>query len=485
MDLSLVLVLAIVADLLILKIIPARRRVARFVCRSLFFALQTFLIVALIGSPVRPVFRPKDLPREFWLQILTCFWWGLAARELIAVLALPAALRKTTIENKILSDIIAASIYVCSALAMLGFVFALPLQGIVATSGVIAIVLGLALQSTLGDVFSGLSLSVEKPYDVGDEVLLEGGVEGKVIQINWRSTRLRNSENDVVIIPHSSMAKMRIKNHSTLTTHYGGNLSVVVDSRNEPELALEILKQSAMVCPAVLAEPAPSVAAIEFKGDRIAYNIYFRTFSFASAGEARSQIIAQLCKRARPGRYSSEGGPIFFFGEEELVDRISLFEPLSADEKEHLKAKVVRRHFKAGEQLLAQGMKAESVQFVFYGIIQITRQVQDGRELKVSRMGPGDTFGKMSLLTGTASSATFTALSSGLLLGFRSADLKPIIESRPELVELLSHLVARQQHVLDIFDKTAIQRETIEQTDLLSRIRNFFHLNHLDSLSQI
>jgi small-conductance mechanosensitive channel/CRP-like cAMP-binding protein len=483
MDLSLVLVLAIVADLLILKIIPARRRVARFVCMSGFFALQTVLIVALIGSPLRPVFKPKDLPHEFWLQILTCLWWGMAARELIAVLALPAALRKTTIENKILSDIIAACIYVCSVLAMLGFVFALPLQGIVATSGVIAIVLGLALQSTLGDVFSGLSLSVEKPYDVGDAVLLEGGVEGEVIQINWRSTHLRNSENDVVVIPHSSMAKMRIQNHSALTTNYSGTLSVVVDSRNEPEVALEILKQSAMVCPAILEKPVPSVAATECKGDRIAYNICFRTSSFASAGEARSQIITQLCKRARPGHYSSEGGPIFFFGEEELVNRLSVFEPLSAEEKNRLKAKVVRRHFKAGEQLLAQGMKAESVQFVFYGIVQITRQVQDGRELKVGRMGPGDTFGKVSLLTGSAMSATATALSSGLLLGFRSADLKPIIESRPELVELLSHLVARQQHILDIFEEAAIQRDTIEQTDLLSRIRNFFHLTHLDNLS--
>ena len=127
MDLSLVLVLTIVADLLVLKIIPAHRRVARFVCMSVFFALQTVLIVALVDSPLRPTFRPKDLPREFWLQILTCVWWVLAARELVAVLALPAVLRKTTKENKILSDIVAACIYVCSALAILGFVFALPL----------------------------------------------------------------------------------------------------------------------------------------------------------------------------------------------------------------------------------------------------------------------------------------------------------------------------------------------------------------------
>jgi len=477
MDLSLVLVLTIVADLLILKIIPARRRVARFVCMSVFFALQTVLIVALIGSPLRPTFRPKDLPREFWLQILTCVWWIFAARELVVVLALPAALRKTTIENKILSDIIAACIYVCASLAILGFVFALPLQGIVATSGVIAIVVGLALQNTLGDVFSGLSLSVEKPYNVGDALRLEGGVEGRGIQINWRSIHLRNSENDVVIIPHSSMAKMRIQNHSAMTARYDGILSVVVDSHNEPELALKILRQAAMACPAILEEPAPTVAAIEIKEDRITYNIYFSTSSFASAEEARSQIITQLWRRARPGHHSSDAGPIFFFGEEELFDRLSLLEPLSAEEKKQLRTKVVRRHFKAGEQLLMQGVKAESVQFVFYGVIQITHQVQDARELKLGRLGPGDSFGKISLLTGKAANATFTALSSGLLLGLCSADLKPILELRPELVESLSHLVARQQHLLAVLGEAEIHRVVLEQTDLLSRIRTFFHLN--------
>ena len=477
MDLSLVLVLTIVADLLVLKIIPARRRVARFVCMSVFFALQTVLIVALIGSPLRPTFRPKDLPREFWLQILTCVWWIFAARELVAVLALPAALRKTTIENKILSDIIAASIYVCASLAILGSVFALPLQGIVATSGVIAIVLGLALQNTLGDVFSGLSLSVEKPYDVGDALLLEGGVEGKVIEINWRSTHLRNNENDVVIIPHSSMAKMRIQNHTALMARYDANLSVVVDSHNEPEFALRILKQTAIACPTVLGEPAPSVAVIDVKDDRITYNIYFSTSSFASAEEARSQIITQLCRRARPGHHLSDAGPIFFFGEEELLDRLYLFEPLSAEEKKQLRAKVVRRHFKAGEQLLMQGVKPESVQFVFYGVIEFTRQVEDARELKLGRLGPGDSFGEISLLTGMAAEATFTALSSGQLLGLCSADLKPILGSRPELVESLSHLVAKQQHFLDVRGEAAIQRVVAEQTDLLSRIRTFFHLN--------
>jgi small-conductance mechanosensitive channel len=218
MGLSLVFCVAVVAGLLILRFISARRRVARFVCMSIFFAIQTALILALIGSPLHPVFRPQDLPRQFWLQILTCFWWGFAAREMISFLGLLTALRRTATENKLLFDIIAASIYVCSALAMMGFVFGLPLQGLLATSGSIAIVLGLALQSTLGDVFSRISLGIERPYGPGDEILLEGGVEGEVVQVNWRSTHLRNGANDVVVIPNSAIAKMRIQNISTTRT---------------------------------------------------------------------------------------------------------------------------------------------------------------------------------------------------------------------------------------------------------------------------
>jgi hypothetical protein len=66
---------------------------------SIFFAIQTALILALIGSPLHPVFRPQDLPRQFWLQILTCFWWGFAAREMISCLALLTALRRTATEE--------------------------------------------------------------------------------------------------------------------------------------------------------------------------------------------------------------------------------------------------------------------------------------------------------------------------------------------------------------------------------------------------
>jgi small-conductance mechanosensitive channel len=477
MDLSLVFVLAIVGDLLALRFIPTRKRAIRFVCIAVLFTVQTIIIVALIGSPFSPVFKVKDLPYEFWLQLLACAWWALAARAVIGILALPAVLRNEPRENKILSDIIAACIYVCSVLAMMGFVFGLPLQGIVATSGVLAIVLGLALQNTLGDVFSGLSLSVEKPYQVGDAILLEGGVEGDVIQINWRSTHLRNPQNDVVIVPHSSMAKMRIQNHTALSARYNASLIVAVDSRNEPEFVDEILKGAAMTCTAILEKPLPLVATVALESDRVTYEISFSTSSIASAGEARSQMFRQLYKRARPGPRLSHARPIYLFGEEDYVDRLSLLEPLSAEEKAKLRAKIVRRRFKAGEELLLQGSKLESLQFVSYGVIQGARRVADGRVLKSVKLGPGDFFGEVSLLTGVAAASTLTAITPGVLLGFCSEDLKPILASRPELIELVSNAVARKQQLFAMLDHEAIQEMPIEQHDLLSRVRSFFNMH--------
>ena len=488
MDLSLVFCLVVATEFVVLRYIPPRRRVAHFVWGSIFFAIQTVLIVALVGSPLRPVYRPRDLPREFWLQILVCFWWGLAARELINLVALPTAIRKTAIENKLLSDIIAASTYVCSALAMIGFVFGLPLQGLVATSGVIAIVLGLALQSTLGDVFSGLSLSIEKPYRIGDQILLEGGAEGEVIEMNWRSTHLRNGSNDVVVVPNSAIAKIRIYNHSAGTKRYDGSLTVSVDNRNEPEQTLEVLKQAAMTCPAVVENPAPSAQATEIKGDRITYVINFSTASIASAGEARSQLITQLYKRARPvltlglssgalaARDLPDSCPVFFFPEHELLHHLPILEPLSGEERDKLQGKIVRRHFKAGERLLEQGTQIKSAHFVFSGIVQVARQVQDGRVLNMRRLGPGDSFGDISMLMGMQSLGTFTAFTSGILLEFCSDDLKPILESRPELMESLSRSATKAQQFVAMFDQAAIQPIPIEQRDLLSRIKTYFHL---------
>jgi hypothetical protein len=80
MDLSFVFAIAIVADAVLLKLIPERKRVARFICTSIFFVVHTVLLVALVGSPLHPVFKQQNPLRGFWLQILACCWWAWLSR---------------------------------------------------------------------------------------------------------------------------------------------------------------------------------------------------------------------------------------------------------------------------------------------------------------------------------------------------------------------------------------------------------------------
>ena len=118
----------------------------------------------------------------------------------------------------------------------------------------------------------------------------------------------------------------------------------------------------------------------------------------------------------------------------------------------------------------------ESLYFVFSGIVQVTRQVQDGRELNARKLGPGDYYAEYSLLTGMESQATFAALTSGVLLEWKAEDLKPLIAARPELADSLSHSMATVRLLLDNFDRDASHHIEIPQKQLLSRLKDFFHV---------
>ena len=144
---------------------------------------------------------------------------------------------------------------------------------------------------------------------------------------------------------------------------------------------------------------------------------------------------------------------------------------------------MIRHHFHAGDQLLAQGGNSGSLHFVFVGVIQVTHQVPDGRVLEVKKLGPGDSYGEVSLLTGDPSAGGFTAITSGLLLELKAEDLKPTIEGRPELMEDLCHFVTQMQEFITRFERSSTQRTAeIHQHDLLWRVRNFFRLPERNSI---
>ncbi|MDC0677398.1 mechanosensitive ion channel family protein [Sorangium atrum] len=147
-------------------------------------------------------------------------------------------------------------LYLVAGLSIVGAVTGVDLVPLLATSTVITVVLGLALQDTLGNLFAGLALHSERSFGVGDWILVDG-VEGQVIYVGWRSTRLRTFSGDVVILPNSIIAKARVQNFCAPDRNCARNIEMLVALGASPEAVERAAQRACGEVPEVLREPAP------------------------------------------------------------------------------------------------------------------------------------------------------------------------------------------------------------------------------------
>jgi small-conductance mechanosensitive channel len=222
------------------------------------FALLTVLVQRLLGSPLSPRYSAISSGKDVWEHAIEGGWWVLAAGVGVTVIRLLVVLEHRPRETQIVSDLVAGGIYIAALLAIVNFVFSVPIAGLLATSGVIAIVLGLALQNTLADVFSGIAVGIERPYKAGDLIWVEGNIEGHVVQVTWRSTHIATFQSTIAIVPNSVMAKARLINRSRPDPTRGDAIEIRLDAAASPELCLATLAAAVRAAMVPLAFPAPS-----------------------------------------------------------------------------------------------------------------------------------------------------------------------------------------------------------------------------------
>jgi small-conductance mechanosensitive channel len=143
---------------------PLSRAIVRIVC----LILLTFVLLRADIVPYQPL-QPTGAPiSDVVHAVLKIAWWLWAAWFLVGILHAFLLVERPSHEGRLAHDLLAEVIYLAALFAIVGYVFDLSIQGMLATSGIIAIILGLALQSTFGDVFSGIVLSFSRPYRPGE-----------------------------------------------------------------------------------------------------------------------------------------------------------------------------------------------------------------------------------------------------------------------------------------------------------------------------
>ena len=453
----------------------------RAVWSTLIFIALTLLLRQILGSPLRPHFGAAHPGAQFWEKLIEAGWWLMGARGAIGLMRLFVILEGRPRETQIISDLIAGAIYISAALTIVNLVFSVSIGGLLATSGIIAIVLGLALQSTLADVFSGIAVGLERPYKAGDLIWVEGGIEGQVLQVTWRSTQIATGQNNIAIVPNSVIAKARLVNRSRPTTIRGDTIEIRLDASIPPERCLAALTAAVRSCRVLLASPAPEIICAGLNGDGCIYQITFSVSSSNQLTPARNELFVEVHRHLRYGGIalavagSSIVPLVSIPTPSQLLEQSDLFSVIAPEQRDLLAEHFNTIWLQPGQTLIQEGGMPEALYVIASGTAEITINEPNGPHI-VHRMSPGESLGAIGLITGSPYGATATALTPLKAYRLDKDAIAAAIKVQPALADGLEALAQRGQEALR---RDAAAHETEKQRHpemLLSKLRDFVRL---------
>lgn len=431
-------------DLLLWRAIPLEQRNWRTASRVLAFLLFSTVLISAGISPLQPPPWPDDVARNLVATVLEIVWWLFAARTLTVILGL-VLISRSGHTGRLLQDVLGAVIFLVAIVAAAAYVMQLPVKGLLATSGVMAIVIGLALQSTLSDVFSGIVLNTTRPYQLDDWISIDG-TEGKVIDIDWRATRLLTGNGSMAVIPNSVAAKAKLLNFSRPNDVHGVSISVVVPASVRPRKVLDALEKTLQGSSALLTNPAPKATIKSSSLESVEYEASGFVASMGQKTSVRNQMfdLAHRHLVAAGVIWNPESDLRPWSRQRNLLEDVRIFRALSSEEKDSLSQRMIAVEYPADQVIL--GVDEASAHVLVIGTGVVSASVRDGeRLLEAGRMGPGEVLGVEGLLDADASSAEFRSLTSCLLYRIDKAEVRSCLEQRDEVKAALSKLQRLRQ----------------------------------------
>jgi len=355
------------------------------------------------------------------------------------------------------------------------------------TSAIFGVILGLALQDTLGNFFAGISLQADRPFGVGDVITVGAQRHtGVVEEISWRAIKIRTFQNHIVLINNSTAAKEPIEvcPRDNLNARLVFFNTLYTDS---PAKTIHVVREAVREADNVSSRITPIVRIRNLAEDGVDYECKYWLDDYAKYNDTDAlvrQRIWYAFRRAglnfafptrtihverRTEVRERDGGGIV-----ERLSAVDIFAPLSVDETGVLAQAAVRHVFAPGELVIREGEEGSSMFVVHKGRVKV--QITDnGRAKAVATLNEGDFFGEMALFTGEPRTASVVAVEETEVLEIGHAAMKQVFDTNPDLVETLSFIMAERRQGL----ASQMDSETdaiVESEGILAAIRRFFKI---------
>lgn len=331
-------------------------------------------------------------------------------------------------------------------------VWGVALDNVFAALGVGSLVIALALQDTLSSVVSGFLLTLDRPFDVGDEINA-GGYEGEVIELNWRSVRMITKGRDIIVIPNSELASQVIHNYTARDSSYRDTVTMSFSYDDNPNKCKQVLIESALTCPYVLRDPMPTAYLNNFADFSIEYELFFFVDEFHSylrKLQVRSDIRTAIYHAAQRAGLTIPY-PILMRGEhnsaapsEEMVrrnidDQIrknELFSTLPDTTLSYLAEHALLYTYGKAEILLSVGLPSDGLYLLLSGEAEII--TQHGTTI---RLVEGDICGELVFLGGRPNPNPVQCLTDVDVAFIPAAIVTEVLRQQPRFALVLDNLV--------------------------------------------
>ena len=447
----------ILIDIAVWRLISPNLANWKLAARLVIFAVFSAVLFNDGMNPMQAAPYADDTTLHLAATALQIGWWLFAARTLTVLLG-AVMTQRAGHTGRLLQDRMGAVIVLFAIIAAMAYVLDLPVKGVLATSGAVAIIVGLALQSTLSDVFSGIVLNTTKPYQIDDWISIDG-TEGRVTDIDWRATRLQTSQGSLAVIPNSLAAKAKIINFSRPADMFGLAVSLQVSPHARPQTVIEALERAMQGCRPLLAQPAPSVAFKASTGSGVEYEISGFVPAMGLKRETRNQLYDLAYRHlqaAGVGLLSATEGstPPAVSGARALLERSTIFSTLRQEEKDTFSQNMTLHTYRAGEMILAAGEVSDHLFIIESGVVSVLL-IKDGHTFEAGRMGPGEVIGESGILSDQAALADFSAKTYCTLYRIENEYLKPCLDARHDIGEAMKALLDFRRHAAQALTEDA------------------------------
>lgn len=452
--------------------------------------LILYLLMRIILNAVPGVVSDRLV---HWLDVAAVIILYCAAIRIIFALTIELWFewkRKTKIP-KLTRDFVLLAIYAVITFVILRTKGGVNLAGLITTSAVLTAVIGLAAQNTLGNLFAGLALQMERPYTLGDWIRY-GEHTGCVVGIGWKSTRLLTFESEMIYVPNMDIAKTVLINYSKPTKKLWMVINLGVEYGASPNKVRQVLMGVLEQEPSVIREPKPTIRVVDYGDFAITYKIRFMYDDYGNTPTLRGAIMNNIWYALRrngiripfPIRDVHHRHIERRFEEDQLareresamaeIDSVPIFAPLPHQARGMLAQRMEIVRFGDGEEVVRQGDAGESMYILHGGAGEVIVRKSGAEPIKVADLAPPAFFGEMSLLTGEPRTATVRVKGDSTLFRIDKGLFSEVLSADSSVsVKLAEALAARQAETAEKLGQVERDRAA-HVSNLTRRIKSFF-----------